>query len=108
MRGQKGARVYLRELKSSVRQQRRDPVGTFGHVTVELGRRLYRVLRHDLVDVLYSSLRDKTHCSMGTVVAKETEKHRHCKDVKEEWQTYPHNFKNDHVSRRTGFEGIDL
>lgn len=60
MRGQKGDRVYLRELKSSVRQQRRDPVGTFGHVTVELGRRLYCVLRHDLVDVLYSSLRDKT------------------------------------------------
>lgn len=32
-----GARVYLCELKRPVGQQRRDPVGTFGQVTVKLG-----------------------------------------------------------------------
>lgn len=31
------ASAYLRELKSPVRQQRCDPIGTFGQVAVELG-----------------------------------------------------------------------
>lgn len=52
---------YLRELEGPVGQQRRHPVGTFGHVTVELGSRLHGVLGHVLVDVLYSTLRDQKH-----------------------------------------------
>lgn len=46
------AETYLRELEGSVRQQRCDPVGTFGQVAVELGRGFDGVLRHVLMDVL--------------------------------------------------------
>lgn len=53
--------MYLRELKSPVRQQRRNPIGTFRQMTVKLGCRFYSILRHVLMDVLYSALRDKTY-----------------------------------------------
>lgn len=55
------ASAYLRELKSPVRQQRCDPIGTFGQVAVELGRRFDSILRHVLMDVLYSALGNNTH-----------------------------------------------
>lgn len=47
-----GSKTYLCELKGPIRQQRCDPVGTFGQVAVELGRRFDSVLRHVLMDVL--------------------------------------------------------
>lgn len=54
-------RVYLCELKGPVRQKRCDPIGTFGQVAVKLGRRFDSILRHVLVDVLDSALRNKTY-----------------------------------------------
>lgn len=53
--------VYLCELEGPVRQKRCDPIGTFGQVAVKLGRRFDSILRHVLVDVLDSALRNKTY-----------------------------------------------
>lgn len=69
----KKTQKYLCELKSSVRQQRCDPIGTFRHVTVKLRRRLNCVLGHVLVDVLYSSLKNRKYqfTSSLTIIRKQ-------------------------------------
>ena len=56
--------VLLREFKGSVGQQRGDPRGVLGDVTVKLGCGVQDTLRHVLKDALQPSLKGQTH-SLG-------------------------------------------
>lgn len=99
-----GARVHLCELKRPVGQQRRDPAGTFGQVTVKLGWRFDGVLRHVLVDVLNSALRNTkwwARCLRKTT-------NQAGQQMTTELESHPHNFKNNHVPIWAHFKGIDL
>lgn len=57
----KRTNVYLCQLKSPIRQQRRHPIGTFGQVTVKLRWRFDSILRRVFMDVLNSTLRNKRY-----------------------------------------------
>lgn len=56
--------VLLREFKGSVGQQRGDPRGVLGDVTVKFGCGVQDTLRHVLKDVLQPALKGQTH-SLG-------------------------------------------